>query len=127
MGASMLLQAAVSRSPAAIISSGTGPAIFKILPAEQRSQGEAHFQRQLAALPAGQPKLFIVGDADKFSPKSLMEESVALVSEPKAHHVVTGAQHNFEGIPTLVDDAADIMVKFAIDSARDGRDRKPYE
>ena len=44
-----------------------------------------------------QPKLFISGDTDEFSPRDAMERTLATASEPKQLHWVAGADHFFQG------------------------------
>jgi alpha/beta superfamily hydrolase len=46
-----------------------------------------------------QPKLFLSGDHDEFSPIPLLEERIAIAPEPRRLTVVEGADHFFAGIP----------------------------
>jgi alpha/beta superfamily hydrolase len=47
-----------------------------------------------------QPKLFISGDEDVFCPVDLLDEFLKLAPEPKERHIVAGADHFFQGVPT---------------------------
>jgi alpha/beta superfamily hydrolase len=46
-----------------------------------------------------QPKLFISGDSDEFSPRDAMQRALEVATEPKQLHWVTGADHFFQGTP----------------------------
>jgi uncharacterized protein len=44
-----------------------------------------------------QPKLFISGDSDEFSPRDAMEQALEIAKEPKQLNWVAGADHFFQG------------------------------
>jgi alpha/beta superfamily hydrolase len=45
------------------------------------------------------PKLFIIGDHDKYAPRQQVEEVLGKAAEPKEIHWVAGANHFFQGTP----------------------------
>ena len=56
-----------------------------------------------------QPKLFISGDHDVFCPQDVLDEFLLLAPEPKERHIVPGADHFFQGIPTSPEPKLDQM------------------
>ena len=56
-----------------------------------------------------QPKLFISGDHDEFSPRAVLEPMVAATPEPRRIVWVAGADHFFFGIPGSPAAKLDIM------------------
>ncbi len=47
-----------------------------------------------------QPKLFISGDHDEFSPADVLDAFLKQAPEPKQRVLIEGAEHFFQGIPT---------------------------
>ena len=113
MGANAMMPVAARRMPAAIVSSATAPLIWRFVPPELAPELKAAKERNIKALPAGVPKLFIVGENDRMSPAKEMEEMVSLTPDPKTSERIAGAGHSHE---MYEEEAAKRMVQFVVDA-----------
>ncbi len=110
MGANMLMPIAAKCEPAAIITTGIGPAFHRFLPsADEAARVKAEQQRDVAALPSGVPKLFVSGERDRMGPEAELAALCQLAQPPSRVERVGGAKHNFE---EHEDEAAELLVKW---------------
>lgn len=113
-GANAMMTPAATRTPAAIVSSGTGPLVYKHVPDPAAQEKlRANNLSKVRALPSGVAKLFINGESDKMSPRDEVQRLTENCPEPKTLAFVPGA-HNFEG---HVAAAAEQIVRFVVEAA----------
>ena len=112
MGASMIVPTAARVNPVAVVSSGTGPLVYRLMPEPSQAKIKADMEAEIGRLPPV-PKLFIVGSKDQMSPANAMEELARCAPGPRRMEYIDGAKHNFEKYEA---EAAAMIVDFVLEA-----------